>query len=204
VPARIVAGVVAALWSLFLLPPQMVAFSGSSGTPRWLRLLNNLDVYDALRDALDRLGWHDHYAVFGTAIAPAMALTWFALYPALWRLGWAGRAMSVSWGVLPPLTVLSYLNHPSEAPLRILWGSDAFVLVAIGLLGVVAAFTAPRDRGVPAWVRVLAGLTAVVGVGATLLGGYWPHATMVGLGIQAAVIAVWRPARTATPVSPSA
>lgn len=205
-PARIVAGLVAALWSLFVLPPQMVVWSGLGGTPAWLRWMNRAPVYDVLRDGLDDIGLTDHYLVFGVAIAPAMLLAWWAMSPALRTLGWSGRVLSVLWLVLGPLTALSYLNHDDGAPLRAIWGAELFALLTIGAWAIVAAAVAPRGRGIPVLRRVLVGATALFGIGGTLLGGYYPHGTMIGVGVLAACLAAtMRPGREARPdLTPSA
>lgn len=203
-PARIVAGVVAALWSLLVLPPQMIVWSGPAGSPRWIRLMNNHDAYDAVRAALVGWGIHDHYAAFGVAIVPAMLLVWWATRPALRALGWSGRVLSWALLVLGPLTALSYLNHDDAAPLRFLWGGEGLLLLLIAGWAVVVAIVAPRGRGIPGFVRI--GLIALgpLAVGATLVGGYWPHATMIGVALSAIVLAVWRPGRERPAPSPAA
>ena len=62
--------------------------------------------------------------------------------------------------------MLSYLNHPTDAPLHALWGAEGFALLVTGLWAVFAG-VAPRAAGVPAWERALIGSTLAVMVVAT-------------------------------------
>lgn len=191
-PLAVVAALAAALWALFLLPPQQQAWSGVFA-PRWLRVLDDLPVYDALRGWLHTLGQHDFYLVFGAASALSFVLIWWATGPTFAALGWSGRVLG--WLVLlgAPVTALSYLNHPVDAPLHALWGGEAFALMLIGIWALVVAIAAPRRRGIPWWERVLLGLTLPIMIVATLALSYWPHGTLIGFGVEAAVIAAAAP-----------
>ena len=188
----VVIALIAGAWAFFLLPPQQAAWSGA-GSPAWLRSLDAMPIYDGLREALPATGTSDAYLVFGSAASASFVLLWFATGPVLAALGWSGRVL---WALLlaaAPVTLLSYLNHPADAPLHALWGAEAFALIAIGLWGVVVAFSAPRRRGIPLWERILVGSTLAVIVLATLAFTYWPHGSLVGLGLEAVVLAGFAP-----------
>ena len=190
-PVAVAAAVLAALWALVLLPPQLAAWSGA-GAPAWSRGLDSLPVYDGLRRSLASVGLGDSYAVFGAAASASFVLIWWATGPTFARLGWNGRVLG--WLVLgsAPITVLSYLNHPTDAPLHALWGAEGFALLLIGLWAVFAG-AAPRASGIPIWERALIASTLAVILLATLAFGYWPHGTLIGLGVEAAVLAAWAP-----------
>jgi hypothetical protein len=169
--------------------------------PRWLFEVNRIGAYDAVRGWLVANGQPDFYLVFGAAASASFVLIWLATGPVLSVLGWSGRVLG--WLILTgaPVTVLSYLNHPADAPLRPIWGAEAFVLIAIGLWAVVVAFAAPRTSGVPVWERLLLGSTLPVLVIATAALGYYPHGTLVGLGLEAAALAAW--GARAAPATPT-
>lgn len=189
--AGVILALIAAAWAFILLPPQQHAFSGAYAMPAWLFALNRMSPYDTVREWLVANGQSDFYLVFGAAASASFLLIWLATGPAFAALGRSGRVLG--WLVLAgaPVTLLSYLNHPSDAPLRFLWGAEAFVLIAIGLWSLVVAFAAPRGAGVPRWERVLLAATLPVLVLATLALSYYPHGTLVGLGLEAAVLAGW-------------
>jgi hypothetical protein len=190
-PIGVLLALLAAAWSFVLLPPQQHAFSGAYAMPRWQLELNRIPPYEAARDWLVANGQPDFYLVFGAAASASFVLIWLASGPAFATLGWSGRALG--WLVLAgaPVTLLSYLNHPDGSPMRALWGAEAFVLMAIGLWAVVVAFAAPRSAAVPAWERILLACTMPVLVIATLGFAYYPHGSLVGLGLEAAVLAAW-------------
>ena len=190
-PVAVVAAILAALWAFVLLPPQLSVWSGA-GAPTWSSTLDALPVYDGVRLSLASAGVGDFYAVFGAAASVSFVLIWWATGPTFARLGWNGRVLG--WLVLcsAPVTVLSYLNHPTDAPLHALWGAEGFALLVTGLWAVFAGI-APRADGVPAWERALIGSTLAVTVLATLAFGYWPHGTLIGLAAEAVVLAAWAP-----------
>ncbi len=126
--------------------------------------------------------------LWGLAIVPAELLAWWAMHRGLRAFGGWGLALSATWLLVAPVTTLSYLNHDDGAPLRLLWGAEAFVLLAALVLAVVVAFTG-RGRPVRTVTRVIVGCTVVFGVVATLLTGYYPHGTYIGIGLLAALIA---------------
>jgi hypothetical protein len=199
-PARIwsvVIALIAAGWAFFLLPPQQAAWSGAD-SPAWLRALDAMPVYDGLRQTLPATGTSDAYLVFGAAASVSFVLLWLATGPVLAALGCSGRVLGALLLAAAPITLLSYLNHPADAPLHVLWGAELFALLAIGLWGLVVAFAAPRRRGIPIWERILVGSTLPVVVVATFALTYWPHGSLVGLGLEAAVLAGlaprWAPA----------
>ncbi|MBM7830408.1 TM2 domain-containing membrane protein YozV [Agromyces cerinus] len=191
-PWAVACALLAAAWALFLLPPQQAIWSGVH-TPDWLDALDGLPVYDGIRSWLHGAGLHDLYLVFGAAASVSFVLVWIATGPALAALGWSGRVLG--WLVLAAgvITLMSYLNHPVDAPLHAIWGGELFVLAAIGVWAVVAAVVAPRGVGIPAWERWLLGATLPILVGATVLLTYWPHGSLVGLALEAAALAAWAP-----------
>lgn len=203
---RVLAGILATIWALLALPPQAVEWQrwwASDSPHTWVRWLYDALPYRALERALAAQGLDDRYLVFGVAIVPSMLLAWWAMNPALCRFGPLGRALSGGWLVLAPVTLLSYLNHPSDAPLHALWGAEAFVLAAIFLFSIVVAVAAARRRGVALRIRLLLAATPLIGIAATLAGGYWPHATMIGIGVQSIVLARWSLADRREPTHPS-
>ena len=193
-PGRVVAvtlAMLAAVWAFVLLPPQQHAWSGAYAMPRWQFVLDELPPYDAVRGWLVALGQPDFYLVFGAAASVSFALIWLATGPAFAALGWSGRVLG--WLVLAgaPITLLSYLNHADGAPLRFLWGAEAFVLLAVGVWAIVVAIVAPRGAAIPLWERALVGAMLPIIVVSTLLLTYWPHGSLVGLGLEAAALAAW-------------
>lgn len=199
-PLAVITAIAAALWALVLLPPQQQAWSGVFA-PRWLRVLDDLPVYDAIRGWLHTVGLHDFYLVFGAAVALSFVLVWWATGPAFAALGWSGRVLGWLTLLGAPVTALSYLNHAVDAPLHALWGGEAFVLMLIGIWAVVVAIAAPRGRGIPGWERGLLGATLPILVVSTLVFSYWPHGTLIGFGVEAAVLAALAP--RATPRRPA-
>lgn len=200
-PWAVVSTVAAGVWALFLLPPQVAVWSGA-GAPGWLLRLDALAFYEGLRGALHGVGLTDDYLVFGAAATLSFALLWWGTGPALARLGWRGRLVSALLLVTGLLTLLSYLNHPSDAPLHFLWGAEAFGLIAVGVVGAIAAF-APRRTRIPIWERILLALTLPIEFAATALLSYYPHGTLVGLAVVGTVLAGYAPrAAEVSPVTP--
>ncbi|GAA1754640.1 hypothetical protein [Agromyces humatus] len=190
-PWAVATALIAAAWAFFLLPPQQAVWSGAD-IPPWLGALDSQPVYDGIRLWLASMGLHDYYLVFGAAASVSFLLLWFATGPALIALGWSGRVLSLLLLVAAPLTLLSYLNHPTDAPLHLLWGAEGVALLAICLWAMVVALAAPRDVA-RVWERLLLAATLPIVVGATILFTYWPHGSLIGLGIEAAVLAAWAP-----------
>ncbi|WP_448810154.1 hypothetical protein [Agromyces bauzanensis] len=201
-PLAVVAAFVAALWALFLLPPQQQAWSGVFA-PRWLRVLDDLPVYDAIRNWLHSVGEHDFYLAFGALAAVSFVLIWWATGPAFAALGWSGRVLGWLTLLGAPVTALSYLNHPVDAPVHALWGAEAYALMLVGIWAVVVAIVAPRGRGIPGWERALLAATLPIMVVSTLALSYWPHGTLVGFGVEAAVMAALAPRAANRPRSSS-
>jgi len=170
-----------ALWSLAILPFPATEF----GVPLWSWVFH-YRAYFWAREAV-----HDPYIVFGALSALSFLAIGLAMLPDLRRAGWGGAVMA--WLVIAgaPVTSLSYLNTPKEAPMHFLWGAEGFVLIAVGLAGILAAVTAgPRWRQ---WLRIMLGLTLPLLVAGTLAAGYWPHGPLVVLGIEAIVIILTAP-----------
>jgi hypothetical protein len=179
----------AGAWALFLLPPQLLAWYDA---PEWAIALDRSAFYRGVHQFVAGLGLRDDYLVFGSAISVSMVLLWWSTGPVMAWLGWSGRLFSAILLLLAPLAFLSYLNHADSAPLRPLWGSEGIALMVLGVDGIVAAvFTrAPRVR---TWQRVLLAATLPIEVAFTLLLAYWPHGTVVGLALQACVLAAFAP-----------
>jgi len=192
---------VGTVWAFLLLPPQQAEWSGADA-PRWLQALDALPMYDQAREALRAAGTADFYLVFGAASALSFVLIWLATLAAFAAAGWSGRVLGALVLIGAPLTFVSYLSHAEAAPLHALWGAEAFVLMAVGVWAVVVAIAAPRGR-IPVWERVLIGLTPAVVVASTLTLSYWPHGTLVGLGLEAAAIAAFGARPDAPPHAPA-
>jgi hypothetical protein len=189
-PVSVAAAVAASLWAFLLLPPQQAAWSGDD-IPPWLGVLDRMPFYDGIRLWLQAIGQQDFYLAFGAAASVSFVLVWFATGPVFAELGRLGRVLGALVLITAPITALSYLNHSTDAPLHGLWGAEAFMLIFIGMLALVTAIFARRGSGVPVWERVLLGLTLPILVASTFLFTYWPHGSLVGLGLQAAALAAW-------------
>jgi hypothetical protein len=137
------------------------------------------------------MGQADLYLVFGAAVSISFVLLWFATGPVLATLGAPGRVLGVLLLVGAPITALSYANHAADAPLHFLWGAEALLLLAVGLWALVVAIAPRRGSTVPLWERVLLGTTLPILVASTLVFTYWPHGTLIGLGLEACAIAAW-------------
>lgn len=199
---RVTAGILSIVWAAAILPPQVLDWAGRGGSVWWAVAMYDGLGYRSLVRGLASVGLGDTYLVFGVAIVPTMLLVWWATRPALLALGWSGAVLSWGWFGLAPVTAISYLNHADDAPLRAIWGAEGFWLMALFLWGIVVAIVAPRRRGIPVWVRIVVGATVLFGIGGTLLGGYYPHGTMIGIGVQAVILALWAPVgRVAVPGS---
>jgi hypothetical protein len=190
-PWAVAIALLAAAWAFFLLPPQQAAWSGAD-SPAWLAALDSQPVYDGIRLWLASMGLHDAYLVFGAAASVSFLLLWFATGPTLLALGWAGRVLSLLLLISTAVTLLSYLNHPTDAPLHLFWGAEAVALLAICLWAMFLALAAPRGVA-PVWERLVLAATLPIVVGATILFTYWPHGSLIGLGVEAAVLAAWAP-----------
>lgn len=178
---RAVLASLGALWALAILPLPATEF----GVPSWSWVFR-YRVYFWAREAV-----HDPYIVFGALAALSFVAIGLALLPDLRRAGWGGEIMV--WLVIAgaPVTALSYLNTPKDAPMHFLWGAEAFVLIAVGLAGIFAAVTAGSRWSL--WVRIMLGLTLPVLVAGLLATGYWPHGPLVGLGVEATAIILAAP-----------
>lgn len=193
-PAAI-SGALASAWALFLLPAQLMAWYEP---PRWAQWADRLPWYDGMRGAADAVGWTDHYALFGAAIAPSFLLLAVGMRPVASRLGVAGALLY--WVTLAgvPVTLISYIGHAWPRPWNALWGAEALVLVIMGVLALGCGVVAGVRRERPWWAVLMLGLLLVVEVGSTLLFGYWPHGTMVLTGLWIAILALgWRRGDTA-------
>jgi len=191
----VLAGIAASAWAFFLLPPQLHVWTGSYGMPAWLRVLNELPIYDGLRAALTGVGLTDYYAIFGAAIAPSFVLLAIALRPVTRTLGVLGGVLHWVSMLSAVLVMVSYLTHALPRPWNALWGSEAFALAIVGLLAIACAVVALARRMRPVWPAVMLMLLLPVAVASTVLFGYWPHGSLILLGLWVSVIAVGWPER---------
>ncbi|MET1044576.1 MAG: hypothetical protein ABWX59_10745 [Microbacteriaceae bacterium] len=187
------AGVAASAWAFFLLPPQLQTWSTDAGMPPWLRELASLPVYDGLRDAADAVGLTDHYALFGAAVAPSFVLLAIALRPATRTLGILGALLHWVTLLTALIVVISYVTHALPAPWNGLWGAEALGLALMGLLALACGVVAVLRRASPVWPSVMLTLLLPVTVASTVLFGYWPHGSLVLMGIWLAIIALGWP-----------
>src|SRR5690554_5299539 len=159
---RTAAGVIASVWAAFLLPPQLVVWS-LSDTPEWMVRLASSTMYEWL-----------------TARGASVGLT-----HATRGLGWTGRARS--WVTLAgaPLVVVSYAAEDWPDPWGMLWGAEAILFMAIGLAGLAAGVVAFRRHVSRSWATLIA-ITPLVVVVSTLIVPYYPHGTLIGIGLHAA------------------
>jgi hypothetical protein len=180
-PWRAVLAGLGGLWALAILPFPATEF----GVPLWAWVFRHRAYFWA------RESVHDPYIVFGALAALSFLAIGLALLPDLRRAGWGGALMA--WLVIAgaPVTALSYLSTPTESPLHVLWGTEAFVLIAVGLAGILAAVTAGSRWRL--WVRIVLGLTLPLLVAGTLATGYWPHGPLALLGVEAIAIILAAP-----------
>jgi hypothetical protein len=104
-----------------------------------------------------------------------------------------------------PVAALSYMGHALPEPWHALWGLEIPLLLAMGICAVVAGVAAARLHRLPLWWAAL--LAATVGVLAvsTLLFTYFPHGSLVGYGLEVAVLALGEPrVRSTAPTSTEA
>lgn len=179
-----VTGLAGALWALLLLPPTLVEWGDAPG---WAARLNETGPYVWLAEQLATASITNTYAFWGIAAAVAFALIGVSLWIGTRQVGRWGTATSVATLVGAPVVVASYLAEGAPTPWRYLWGSEFFVLVAIGVTGLVAGIVALR-RPVPRSSGVLLAATLVFIAVGTVAFTYYPHGSLVGLGIEAAIL----------------
>jgi hypothetical protein len=180
------AALLGAAWSAFLLPPQLVEWSGLAA-PDWIWRLEGTAAYGWWRQ-LDGLGGRDAYAWSGAVLAPA----WLLIGVPLLRLGGrAGRAVGLV-GVVTLLgavvCVASYLAAEATGPVRLLWGAEAPWLLLLGVAALLAGPLAVVRHGMPRWWGGLLGATLLVLAVGILALTYYPHGALVALGIEVAVL----------------
>ena len=194
-------GWVGALWAAFLLPPELLNWAGAD-TPGWVQSVAQAPVYDAIATAGRALGLSDPYFVFGAGVAPAFLLIGLSLYRTVRRIGWSGRLLAVLTISGTVLTPVSYAASGWDGAWGSLWGIEGPLLMLIGVVGLVAGVAAIRQTTRRSWAWLLAA-TPVVVVMSTVAFGYYPHGTLIGLGVQAAALSHLSPARDAAAESPS-
>jgi hypothetical protein len=180
--------IVGSAWSAFLLPPQLVAWDGENA-PGWAQWLACAAPYNHIRGLAAGLGFHDDYALFGSLVAPAFLLIGVAMLLAVGRTGRWTRLVGMLTIIGMPVVLLSYLGHEADAPWKYFWGADGLLLLAIGVCAIPAGVLAYRHRQLRRWRAVLMALTIVILVGGMALFSYWPHGSLVGYGIEVAILA---------------
>ncbi|MFG1820661.1 hypothetical protein ACGFIF_43365 [Kribbella sp. NPDC049174] len=181
--------VVGSIWAAFLLPPQLVAWDGASA-PEWARRLDGSVPYDWVRDVAAGLQISDDYALFGALLAPSFLLIGTALVPAARVAGrWTG-AVALLTVLGAPITVISYVGHDLGPPWDSLWGAEIPLLLAICICAAVAGVVSYRRHHIRGWWAGLLGSTTVVLVASTALFDYFPHGSLVGYGVEVAVLAI--------------
>jgi hypothetical protein len=181
--------VVGSLWAAFLLPPQVVAWDGAAA-PSWARRLEDAAAYNWVRDVAASLRVSDDYALFGALVAPSFLLIGVALLPSARAAGRWTRALALLTLLGAPIAVLSYVSHDLDAPWRYFWGAEIPLLLALCICGVVAGVISYRRHHLPGWWAALLGSTVVVLLASTALFTYFPHGSLVGYGVEAAVLAI--------------
>ena len=178
-----------ALWSAFLLPPQVVAWDGSSA-PTWARRLAEAAPYDGLRRLAAAVGISDEYALFGSLVAPSFLLIGLAMWRAVGATGRWTRLVALLTILGTPIVLLSYLGYDAGEPWRYFWGTEFFLLIAIGIFAVPAGVVAHRHHRLRRDRAALLASTIVVLAVSTALFTYFPHGSLIGYGLEVAVLAM--------------
>jgi hypothetical protein len=181
-----------ATWSAACLPPVVVAWDGS-GAPAWARQLQDAAPYEWIRSIARSVGARDDYEVFGVLVAPAFVLIGLALLP---RARAAGRWTALlAWLTLlgAPVVCLSYIGHALPEPWHEMWGWEIPLLTAMAICGVIAGVLAYRPHRLPLWWAGLLACTIGVLAGSTVLFTYFPHGSLIGYGVEVAILALGAP-----------
>lgn len=178
--ARAALAAAGGVWALVSAPVVIAAWGGP------LASIGRLEPWRSMGAAVD-----DAYVVFGALSGVSFLAIGLALLPDLRRAGWGGTALAWAIIVGAAVTTVSYVSTPADAPLHALWGAEGYWLVAIGLLGVPAAWTA--GRAWPRWSRSLLALTLPVLVLGLLALGYYPHGPLVALALEAVALILAAP-----------
>ena len=169
----------------FLIPPQLVAWDGTNA-PAWAERLAVAAPYSQIRTIAARLGLYDDYALFGSLVAPSFLLIGIAVLLALGRTGRWTPVVGVLTIIGTPIVLLSYLGSLPPAPWKYFWGTEALLVLAIGLAAIPAGVLAYRHRRLGGWRAVLLACTIVVLIGGVALFNYWPHGCLVSCGVEVA------------------
>jgi hypothetical protein len=166
-----------------------VAWDGTRA-PGWARRLEDAAPYDRVRDVAAGLQVSDDYALFGALVAPSFLLIGTALLPSARVAGrWTG-AVALLTLLGAPVAVISYVSHDLDTPWSYLWGAEIPLLLVIGICAVVAGVVGYRQRHLPGWWAALLASTMLVLVASTALFTYLPHGSLVGYGVEVAVLAI--------------
>ncbi|WP_353950465.1 hypothetical protein V6K52_12570 [Knoellia sp. S7-12] len=139
------------------------------------------------------LGVPGDYVLFGVLVAPAFLLIGVSLLP---RARIAGRWTAVlAWLTLlgAPIVTLSYVASSLPSPWHAMWGLEALLLVAMGICGVVAGVAAYVTHRLPLWWSSLLAATIGVLTISTVLFTYFPHGSLIGFGVEVAILAFFEP-----------
>jgi hypothetical protein len=181
-----------AAWAAFLLPPQLVAWDGGNA-PNWAQRFAYAAPYDGIRSLAADVGIGDEYALFGSLVAPSFLLIGTALLLSLGATSRWTRLTAILTILGMPISVLSYIGHDADAPWRYFWGAEIPLLLAIGLCAVPAGIMAYRHRNLRGWRAALLASTTLVLIGSTALFTYFPHGSLVGYGVEVALLAMRPP-----------
>lgn len=180
------------MWSAVVLPPAVVAWDGRNA-PAWALQLAGGRPYSWMRAIGNDLGAPGDYVLFGVLVAPAFLLIGVSL---LSRARIAGRWTAVlAWLTLlgAPVVTLSYVAYSLPPPWHAMWGMEIPLLVAMGICGVVAGVAAYVCHRLPLWWSALLAATIGVLTVSTVLFTYFPHGSLIGFGLEVAILAFFEP-----------
>src|SRR5690606_29551836 len=118
-------------------------------------------------------------------VAPSFLLIGWVFTHATRGPGWTGRALSWLTFAGAPVVVISYAAEDWPRPWRSLWGVEALLFMVICLAGLAAGIAAFRRHVPRAWATLIVATPLVIVV-STVIVRYYPHGTLMGMGLQAA------------------
>lgn len=94
-----------------------------------------------------------------------------------------------------PVVTFSYVGHGPPYPWHEMWGWEMPLLTAMAICGIIAGVLAFRPHRLPLWwSSVLAATIGVLTI-STVLFTYVPHGSLIGFGLEVAVLALGEPTR---------